>query len=68
MSNSDSERGIVAGSNRSDTELDDFGADSRHIHKKVDYDVRVEEMPKGVNQTQDFDDTRRAANKSWVDV
>ncbi|KUJ17275.1 uncharacterized protein LY89DRAFT_746789 [Mollisia scopiformis] len=57
-----SERGIVAG-DKSDTELDNLSADSTHIHKKVDYDVRVEEIPRG-----DYDDPRRVTNKSWVDV
>ncbi|CZR56800.1 uncharacterized protein PAC_06689 [Phialocephala subalpina] len=63
-----SERGIVAGTNKSDMELDNISAGSGQIHKKVDYNVRVEETPRGNIQGQDYDNSRRVQNKSWVDV
>ncbi|KAF8861251.1 hypothetical protein BDZ45DRAFT_740577 [Acephala macrosclerotiorum] len=63
-----SERGIIAGTNKSDMELNNISAESGQIHKKVDYNVQVEEMPRGHNQAQDYDDSRRVQNKSWVDV
>lgn len=63
-----SERGIVAGTNKSDIELDNMSSESGQIHKKVDYNVRVEEAPIANSHAQDFDDSQRVQNKSWVDV
>lgn len=66
--NSGSERGIVAGTDQSDTELENLSSDSGHIHKKVDYTVKIEEGSGGNNELQNFNDPRRVINKSWVDA
>jgi hypothetical protein len=65
--NSGSERGIVGGTDQSDTELENLSSDSGHIHKKVDYTVKIEEGSEG-NQLHNFDDPCRVTNKSWVDA
>ena len=66
--NSGSERGIVGGTDQSDTELENLSSNSGHIHKKVDYTVKIEEGPGGNNGLQNFDDPCRVTNKSWVDA
>ncbi|KAF4633761.1 hypothetical protein G7Y89_g4357 [Cudoniella acicularis] len=65
-----SARGIVTGlDDKSGTELDTLASDSSgQIHKQVEYDVRIEEIPAGRERSSEYGETHRGIHKSWVDV
>lgn len=53
---------------KSGTEMDTLDTDPGHIHKQVDFNVSVEDMPVGKKQVRNYSSPNGASNKSWVDV